>query len=49
MLAEQRVRSLASGVPSGVLCAGELERAGAYRVYDDPADLLEHLDEIGVR
>jgi phosphoglycolate phosphatase-like HAD superfamily hydrolase len=27
----------------------ELERAGAYRVYDDPADMLTHLDEIGVR
>ncbi len=22
---------------------------GAYRVYQDPADLLEHLDEVGVR
>ena len=27
----------------------ELERAGAYRVYDDPADLLRHLDEVDVR
>ena len=27
----------------------ELERAGAYRVYTDPADLLRHLDEVGVR
>ena len=27
----------------------ELERAGAYRVYEEPADLLRHLDEIGVR
>jgi hypothetical protein len=27
----------------------ELERAGAYRVYEDPADLMEHLDELGVR
>jgi len=26
-----------------------LERAGAYRVYADPAELLAHLDEIGVR
>jgi hypothetical protein len=24
-------------------------RAGAYRVYADPADLLAHLDEVGVR
>ena len=27
----------------------ELETAGAYRVYDGPADLLLHLDEVGVR
>ncbi|SPF46561.1 hypothetical protein SBA4_3550024 [Candidatus Sulfopaludibacter sp. SbA4] len=27
----------------------ELERAGAYRVYQDPRDLLDHRDEIGVR
>jgi hypothetical protein len=27
----------------------ELERADAYRVYQDPADLLRHLDEVGVR
>ena len=27
----------------------ELERAGAYRVYDDPAGLLAHLDELGIR
>ena len=27
----------------------ELQSAGAYRVYEDPADLLRHLDEVGVR
>jgi hypothetical protein len=27
----------------------ELQTAGAYRVYEDPADLLRHLDEVGVR
>jgi hypothetical protein len=29
----------------------ELERAGAYRVHEDPADpdMLEHLDEVGGR
>jgi len=26
-----------------------LQQAGAYRVYDDPADLLRNLDEVGVR
>ena len=25
------------------------QRAGAYRVYDDPADLLAHADELGMR
>ena len=37
------------GLLSGGYGTDELERAGAYRVYDDPADLLDHLDEIGVR
>jgi len=27
----------------------ELERAGAYRMYEEPRDLLKHLDEVGVR
>jgi hypothetical protein len=27
----------------------ELERAGAYRVNEDPADLLDQLDELGGR
>jgi hypothetical protein len=27
----------------------ELERAGAFRVYQDPLDLLTHLDELGIR
>ncbi len=27
----------------------ELERAGAYRVYADPAEMLARLDELGVR
>jgi hypothetical protein len=34
---------------SGGYGEDELERAGAYRVYADPADLLKHLDEVGVR
>jgi phosphoglycolate phosphatase-like HAD superfamily hydrolase len=37
------------GLLSGGYGLDELERAGAYRVYQDPADLLLHLDEIGVR
>jgi len=27
----------------------ELERSSAYRVFEDPADLLHHIDEVGGR
>jgi len=37
------------GLLSGGYGREELERAGAYRVYADPGELLDHLDEIGVR
>jgi len=37
------------GLLSGGYGREELERAGAYRVYADPADLLLHLDEVGIR
>ena len=49
LLAAQRARALGIGVLSGGYGRDELEQAGAYRVYDDPADLLRHLDEIGIR
>ena len=49
LLAAQRARALGVGVLSGGYGEDELERAGAYRVYVDPADMLEHLDEVGVR
>jgi len=49
MLAAQRARALGIGVLSGGYATEELERAGAYRVYEDPADLLKHLDEVGGR
>ena len=49
LLAAQRARALGVGLLSGGYGPDELERAGAYRVYQDPADLLQHLDEIGVR
>lgn len=49
MLAAQRARTLGIGLLSGGYGTDELERAGAYRVYEDPADLLLHLDELGVR
>jgi HAD superfamily hydrolase (TIGR01509 family) len=49
LLAAQRARALAVGLLSGGYGQEELERAGAYRVYHDPRDLLDHLDEMGVR
>jgi HAD superfamily hydrolase (TIGR01549 family) len=49
LLAARRARALGVGLLSGGYGFDELERAGAYRVYQDPADLLLHLDEIGVR
>ena len=49
LLAARRARALGVGLLSGGYGEDELERAGAYRVYQDPADLLQHLDEIGVR
>jgi len=49
LLAARRARALGIGLLSGGSGREELERAGAYRVYHDPADLLDHLDEVGVR
>ena len=49
LLAAQRARALGIGVLSGGYGREELERAGAYRVYEDPRDLLLHVDELGIR
>jgi HAD superfamily hydrolase (TIGR01509 family) len=49
LLAARRARALGVGLQSGGYGDDELQRAGAYRVYADPADLLRHLDEVGVR
>lgn len=49
LLAARRARTLGVGLLSGGYGVDELERAGAYRVYEDPAEMLRHLDEIGVR
>jgi HAD superfamily hydrolase (TIGR01509 family) len=49
LLAARRAPALGVGLLSGGYGVDELERAGAYRVYQDPADLLRHLDEVGVR
>ncbi len=49
MLAATRARFLSIGLLSGGYGLEELERSGAYRVFEDPADLLKHLDEVGGR
>ena len=49
MLAAQRCRALGVGLLSGGYGAEELQQSGAFRVYDDPAALLAHIDEVGGR
>ena len=49
LLAAQRARALGVGLLSGGYGEDELARAGAYRVYADPAELLSRLYEVGVR
>jgi HAD superfamily hydrolase (TIGR01549 family) len=49
MLAAARCRALGVGVLSGGYGQSELQQAGAFRVYDDPADLLFHIDEVAGR
>lgn len=49
MLAAQRARALGVGLLSGGYGQTELQQSGAFRVYDDPADLLRHVDEVAAR
>jgi len=49
MLAAIRCRALGVGLLSGGYGAEELRQAGAIRVFEDPLDLLSHLDEVGGR
>jgi HAD superfamily hydrolase (TIGR01509 family) len=49
MIAAARCGALGIGLLSGGYGRDELERAGALRVYDDPADMLVHLDELAPR
>ena len=48
LLAARRAEMLSVGLLSGGYGEAELARAGAYRVYRDPAELDESLDELGV-
>jgi HAD superfamily hydrolase (TIGR01509 family) len=49
LLAARRAGALGVGLMSGGYGREELERAGAYRVYADPAEMLARIDELGVR
>jgi HAD superfamily hydrolase (TIGR01509 family) len=49
LLAAQRARALGIGLLSGGYGREELFSSGAFRVFEDPADLLAHIDEVGVR
>jgi HAD superfamily hydrolase (TIGR01509 family) len=49
MLAARRAGALGIGLLSGGYGREELLFSGAFRVYEDAADLLDHLDEVGVR
>ncbi|MGH3731484.1 MAG: HAD family hydrolase, partial [Micromonosporaceae bacterium] len=49
LLAARRAGALGLGLQSGGYGREELERAGAYRVYADPADMLSRVDEFGIR
>ncbi|HET6621256.1 MAG TPA: HAD family hydrolase [Dongiaceae bacterium] len=49
MLAARRAGALGIGLLSGGYGREELERSSAYRVFDDPADMLNHIDEVGGR
>jgi phosphoglycolate phosphatase-like HAD superfamily hydrolase len=49
LLGARRAKALGVGLLTGGYGREELERAGAYRVYENPADLLDHLEEVGIR
>jgi HAD superfamily hydrolase (TIGR01509 family) len=48
MLAAGRRRALSVGLLSGGYSQAELEQSGAFRVYADPADMLQHVEDIGI-
>jgi HAD superfamily hydrolase (TIGR01509 family) len=49
LLAAGRAKALGIGMLCGGYGEAELVQAGAYRVYKNPADLLEHIAEIGIQ
>jgi HAD superfamily hydrolase (TIGR01549 family) len=49
LLAARRAKALGIGLLCGGYGEAELVQAGAYRVYKNPADLLDHIGEIGLQ
>jgi phosphoglycolate phosphatase-like HAD superfamily hydrolase len=43
-----RRTALGVGILSGGYSQAELEQSGAFRVYADPADLLAHIEDLGL-
>ena len=48
LLAARRAGMLSIGLLSGGYGEDELNQAGAFRVYRDPAELYRSLDELGI-
>ena len=48
LLAAGRKSALGVGLLSGGSGQAELEGAGAFRIYSDPADLLLHIEQLGL-
>jgi HAD superfamily hydrolase (TIGR01509 family) len=48
LLAAGRKSALGVGLLSGGYGQEDLERAGAFRVYSDPGDLLLHIEQLGI-
>jgi HAD superfamily hydrolase (TIGR01509 family) len=48
LIAAGRKGAISVGFLSGGYGADELERAGALRIYSDPADMLLHLEQLGL-
>lgn len=48
MIAAGRRRALSIGLLSGGYSKPELEESGAFRVYSDPADMLLHIEDLGI-
>ena len=49
MLAATRARGLGIGFLSGGYGEQELRQSGAYRIFEGPADMLAHIDDVGGR